>query len=317
MPVTVPHGFPAAEYLKSEHIAVDEPTAAHSLSAPSSAPSFAPSFALRLAVLNLMPMKRETEADLLRLFSNSPLRIEIDWVRPGTHVSKNTPAEHLREYYAVIDDVKDRLYDGFVVTGAPVEHLEFEAVDYWDEIAEFLDRMRTRAGASLFVCWAAQAALYHYYGVRKYPLPNKMFGVFEHTVGDAANPLFRGFDDVFYAPHSRYTEIRREEVLAVPELRLVSESDEAGVYVVQSRNGRETFVTGHSEYAPDTLHKEYLRDVAKNLPIDPPRNYYPHDNPDNPPTVRWRSHANLLFVNWLNYCVLKNARPRNNNIELL
>lgn len=297
MPVNVPPGFPAAEYLKNENIFVEEGTLSSS------------SFALRLAVLNLMPLKSETEADLLRLFSNSPLRLEIDWVRPGTHVSKNTPVEHLREYYAVIDEIKDRRYDGFVVTGAPIEHLEFEEVDYWEEITELLDLMRTRAGASLFVCWAAQAALYHYYGVKKHPLPQKMFGVFEHVVNEPANPLFRGFDDVFYAPHSRYTEIRKAEVLAVAELSLASESDVAGVYVVQSRDGRETFVTGHSEYAPDTLNNEYRRDLAKNLRIDIPRNYYPDDNPDNPPTVRWRAHANLLFVNWLNYCVLRNAHP--------
>ena len=258
---------------------------------------------LKIALLNLMPVKVTTETDLVRLLSNSPLQVEIDFIKLSTHTSKNTPKEHMQAFYKDFNLVMNHKYDGLIITGAPVEQMPFEDVIYWKELTDIFSWAKTNVTSSLFICWGAQAALYHYYGIPKYPLEKKMFGVFEHTRTDSTNPILRGFDDVFYVPQSRHTEIRREDILKVPSLTILSESKEAGVYMVISRNGRELFLTGHSEYSPDTLDTEYKRDLAKNLPIEIPKNYYRDDNPDNPPVVRWRSQANMLFVNWLNYFV--------------
>lgn len=258
---------------------------------------------LKIVILNLMPVKITTETDLIRLLSNSPLQIEIDFLQLESHTSKNTPIEHMMAFYKTFDEISKSNYDGMIITGAPVEHLEFEDVNYWSEATKIFDWAKSHVTSTLFICWAAQAGLYHYYGVPKYSLDAKMFGVFEHIKFEQHNPIFRGFDDVFYVPHSRHTEVRAEDIRRVPELTLLSESPESGVYMVMARNGREFFVTGHSEYAPETLDTEYKRDLAKGLPINMPKNYYLNDNPDNEPLVRWRSHANLLFTNWLNYFV--------------
>jgi len=258
---------------------------------------------LKIVILNLMPIKITTETDLIRLLSNSPLQIEIDFLHMESHTSKNTPIEHLITFYKTFDEISLSNYDGMIITGAPVEQLEFEEVNYWPELTRIFDWAKAHVTSTLFICWAAQAGLHHYYGVPKYPLDSKMFGVFEHTKFEPHNPIFRGFDDVFFVPHSRHTEVRAEDIRKVPELTLLSESAESGVYMVMARNGRELFITGHSEYSPETLDTEYKRDLAKGLPINIPRNYYLADNPDNEPLVRWRSHANLLFTNWLNYFV--------------
>ncbi len=258
---------------------------------------------LKIVILNLMPIKITTETDLIRLLSNSPLQIEIDFLQLKSHTSKNTPIEHMMTFYKNFEIIKKSNYDGMIITGAPVELLEFEEVTYWDEITKIFDWARTHVTSTLFICWAAQAGMHHYYGVPKYPLDAKMFGVFEHKKFDPHNPIFRGFDDVFYVPHSRHTEVRAEDIEKVPELTLLSESSESGVYMVMGRNGREFFVTGHSEYSAKTLDSEYKRDLAKKLQINMPQNYYLVNDPNNEPLVRWRSHANLLFTNWLNYFV--------------
>lgn len=293
MPVIVPDQLPAKEILANENIFVmGEERAVHQDIRP-----------LKIAILNLMPTKIATETQLLRLIGNSPLQVEITLLRTATHESKNTPEEHLLAFYQTIHDVEDQRFDGLVITGAPVENLPFEAVDYWPELTYIMDWARRRVYSTFFICWGAQAGLYYHYGVPKYPLPAKMFGVFPHTITRPNVPLFRGFDDVFYAPHSRHTEIRAEDVRQVPEIELLSASEEAGVYIAASKDGRQIFVTGHSEYDPLTLKAEYDRDVKLNLPIQVPANYYPADDPARPPVVRWRGHANLLYVNWLNYYV--------------
>jgi homoserine O-succinyltransferase len=240
---------------------------------------------------------------LIRLLSNSPLQIEIDFLQLKSHTPKNTPIEHMMAFYKTFDVIEASNYDGMIITGAPVEHLEYEEVTYWPEVKEIFDWSRKHVTSTMFICWAAQAGLYHFYGIPKYPLEKKMFGVFEHYIHNPQNPIFRGVDDIFYVPHSRYTEVRAEDIEKNPELVLLSESDESGVYMVMGRNGREFFITGHSEYSATTLDDEYKRDLAKDLPIDMPKNYYRDNNPANEPLVRWRSHANLLFTNWLNYFV--------------
>ena len=293
MPIKIPDGLPAIELLKRENIFVIGQSRA-------SLQDIRP---IRIALLNLMPLKITTETDLLRVLSNSPLQVELDLISLKSHTSKNTPIDHIREFYIDFDKIKTQKYDGLIITGAPVEQLDFEEVTYWKELTEILDWAKTNVTSSLFICWSAQAAMYHYYGIPKYPLDKKMFGAFEHTINEPLNPLFRGFDDVFYAPHSRHTDVKRQDIEKVQELTILSESLDAGVYAVLARDGREIFVTGHSEYAPETLDNEYKRDVAKNLPIEIPKNYYPDNNPVNQPIVRWRSHANLLFSNWLNYYV--------------
>jgi homoserine O-succinyltransferase len=293
MPLNIPDKLPAIEFLQKENIFVMDTSRA-------SSQDIRP---LKIAVLNLMPIKITTEIDLVRLLSNSPLQVELDFISLSTHISKNTPREHMIAFYKDFNTILHNKYDGLIITGAPVEQMPFEEVVYWKELTEILAWAKNNVTSSIFICWGAQAALYQYYGIPKYPLDKKMFGVFKHTKSDSTNPILRGFDDVFYVPHSRHTEIRREDILKVPELILLSESDESGVYMVASRNGREFFLTGHSEYSPNTLDIEYKRDLSKNLPIEMPKNYYRDDNPDNPPVVRWRSQANMLFVNWLNYFV--------------
>jgi homoserine O-succinyltransferase len=293
MPLNIPDKLPAIEFLQKENIFVmDTSQASHQDIRP-----------LKIAVLNLMPIKITTEIDLVRLLSNSPLQIELDFISLSSHVSKNTPKEHMLAFYKDFNLIIHYKYDGLIITGAPVEQMPFEEVAYWKELTEILNWAKSNVTSSIFICWGAQAALYHYYGIPKYPLGKKMFGVFKHTKADATNPILRGFDDVFYVPHSRHTEIKREDILKVSELTILSESEESGVYMVASRNGREFFLTGHSEYSPETLDIEYKRDMAKNLPVEMPKNYYLNDDPENPPVVLWRSQANMLFVNWLNYYV--------------
>ncbi len=297
MPIKIPDTLPAKEILESENIFVmGELRAIHQDIRP-----------LRIAILNLMPTKIATETQLLRLLGNSPIQIEIVLLRTATHQSRNTSEEHLATFYATFDEVREQKFDGLIITGAPVETMDFEQVDYWPELQAIMDWSHKNVWATLFVCWGAQAGLYHFYGVPKYPLPAKMFGVFPHRVNIPFVPLFRGFDDVFYAPHSRHTEIRRSDLEKIPELDILSESDQSGIYIVASKDGRQVFVTGHSEYDPLTLKAEYDRDVKLGLPIQVPANYYPDDDPSHPPVVRWRGHSNLLFVNWINYYVYQST----------
>ena len=302
MPLNIPDKLPAIEFLQKENIFVMDTSRA-------SSQDIRP---LKIALLNLMPVKITTEIDLIRLLSNSPLQVELDFISLSSHISKNTPKEHMLAFYKDFNLIIHNKYDGLIITGAPVEQMPFEEVIYWKELTEILSWAKSNVTSSIFICWGAQAALYHYYGIPKYPLDKKMFGVFKHTRIDSTNPILRGFDDVFYVPHSRHTEIRRDDILKVPELTILSESKESGVYMVASVNGREFFLTGHSEYSKDTLDIEYKRDLAKNLPIKMPENYYLDDNPENPPVVRWRSQANMLFVNWLNYFVYQKT-PYNIN----
>jgi homoserine O-succinyltransferase len=293
MPVKIPDTLPAMGILESENIFVmGENRASHQDIRP-----------LRLAIVNLMPTKVVTETQLLRLLGNSPLQVEIELVRMESHDSKNTPAEHLLEHYSSFSEIRDRNFDGLIITGAPVEQLPFEEVDYWPELVQVMDWARTHVYSTFYICWGAQAGLFHYYGVPKYDLPEKMFGVFPHRLNVRFERLTRGFDDVFYAPHSRHTEVRREDILAEPELVLLAESDESGVYIVISADRRHIFVTGHSEYDQGTLESEYVRDVKRGLPIQVPRNYFPDDDPSREPVVRWRGHASMLYANWLNYYV--------------
>lgn len=293
MPLNLPDRLPAIELLKKENIFVFDHSRA-------SRQDIRP---LRIVVLNLMPLKITTETDLVRLLSNTPLQIELSFMKLRSHTPKNTPVEHMKAFYKDFELMCNERFDGMIITGAPVEQMPFEEVSYWSEVSAIFDWARTHVTSTLYICWAAQAGLYHHYGVPKHDLPHKMFGIFEHTVNRPLLPIFRGFDDVFYVPHSRHTEIRREDIERCPELDILSESPEAGVYMVMARGGREFFVTGHSEYSPYTLDGEYKRDLAKGLPIDMPRNYYRGDDPSQPPLVRWRAHANLLFSNWLNYYV--------------
>ena len=293
MPVTVPESLPARGTLEAENVfLMEERRALHQDIRP-----------LRIAILNLMPTKVATETQLLRLLGNTPLQVEVTLLHMASHDSKNTSAEHLLEHYASFAEVRHQCFDGLIVTGAPVEQLPFEAVDYWEELTELLDWARTHVFSSLFICWGAQAGLYRYYGVPKHALPEKLFGVFPHCVNHRRERIVQGFDDVFFAPHSRHTETRREDILAVPGLVLLCDSEEAGVYLVQSADRRQVFVTGHAEYDSGTLQAEYTRDLDKGLPIGVPRNYFPNDDPSSEPQVRWRGHANLLFANWLNYFV--------------
>lgn len=293
MPLNLPDKLPAIDLLKNENIFVMDTGRA-------SSQDIRP---LKIVILNLMPLKITTETDLIRLLSNTPLQLEIDFMKIKSHTSKNTPVEHMKAFYKNFNSIKDQKYDGMIITGAPVEQLEFEEVTYWDEIKQIFDWAKTHVTSTLFICWASQAGLYHYYGIPKYPLSEKMFGVFKHTVSDKGNSIFRGFDDEFFVPQSRHTEIRREDILKVPELTILSESDDSGVYMVMARNGREFYITGHSEYSPYTLDGEYKRDLNKGMDIKIPKNYYKNDDPDLGPVVNWRAHANLLFTNWLNYFV--------------
>ncbi len=293
MPVKIPSTLPARAILEQENVFVmGEERAEHQ-----------DIRSLNVAILNLMPTKVATETQLLRLLGNSSLQVDITLLHTATYESKNTDADHLLNHYFTFDEVKDQKFDGLIVTGAPVEQLAFEQVDYWKELTNIIDWAETNVESSFYICWGAQAALYHLYGVPKYPLPDKMFGVFEHRNLAPKEKLMRGFDDAFMAPHSRHTEIRRKDIDKVPDLSILSESDEAGVYIVGAKDGRHLFITGHSEYDPRTLKGEYDRDVSKGLSINVPKNYYPNNDPSKEPQVRWRGHANLLFANWLNYYV--------------
>ena len=290
MPLNLPDKLPAIELLKQENIfVIDHSRATRQDIRP-----------LRIVILNLMPLKITTETDLVRLLSNTPLQIEISFMKLRSHTPKNTPVEHMKAFYKDFELMREERFDGMIVTGAPVEQMPFEEVSYWPEVSSIFDWARTHVTSTLYICWAAQAGLYRFYGIPKYDLPEKMFGIFEHRVNRPLLPIFRGFDDVFYVPHSRHTEVRRADIERCPELDIISESDESGVYMVMARGGREFFITGHSEYSPYTLDGEYKRDLAKGLPIRMPKNYYRGDDPSQPPLVRWRAHANLLFSNWLN-----------------
>jgi homoserine O-succinyltransferase len=305
MPLTLPDKLPAIDLLKKENIFVMDTTRA-------TTQDIRP---LRIAILNLMPLKITTETDLVRLLSNSPLQIELSFMKVKSHTSKNTPIEHMQAFYTDFENMRDQNYDGFIITGAPVEHLDFEQVGYWEEMTEIFEWARHHVTSTLYICWAAQAGLYHHYGIPKYPLEKKMFGIFKHVVSNPELPIFRGFDDEFYIPHSRHTEIRREDIERHPELSILAESDESGVYMVMAREGREFFLTGHSEYSPLTLDTEYRRDLSKGLPIEMPQHYYRNDDPSQPPLVRWRGHANLLFNNWLNYYVYQATPYRLEDIK--
>ncbi len=293
MPIKIPRDLPATEILNSENIFVmDENRAFHQDIRP-----------LKIAILNLMPTKIVTETQILRLLSNTPLQLEITLLNPASYKSKNTPEEHLVAFYNTFENVKRHKYDGLIITGAPVELMEFEEVEYWDELKEILEWSKKNVTSTLHICWGAQAGLYYHYGIPKYQLPEKMFGVFLHDVNLKNEKLVRGFDDEFFAPHSRYTEVRKSDIEKNENLLLLSYSEEAGVYIAASKDSRQVFVTGHSEYDPLTLKSEYDRDICRGLEIAVPKNYYPQDDPSQTPVVKWRSHASLLFANWLNYYV--------------
>jgi len=293
MPIKIPDDLPAVETLNNENIFVmTEHRALHQ-----------DIRALKIGLLNLMPTKITSEIQILRLLGNSPLQVDIVLLHPESYQSKNTPREHLIKFYKTFKDVKDEKFDGLIITGAPVEQMDFDEVAYWDELTEIMDWSVSNVFSTLHICWGAQAGLYHHYGIPKYLLPKKMFGVFPHTVCKKNEKLLRGFDDEFYVPVSRHTEVRKEDIIKVPELELLSESKEAGVYIVTAKNGRQVFITGHSEYDPLTLKWEYERDLSKGMEIEIPRNYFTNDDPNEIPVVKWRAHANLLFSNWLNYYV--------------
>jgi homoserine O-succinyltransferase len=293
MPIKVPDNLPAKEVLAQENIFVmDESVAFHQDIRP-----------LRIVILNLMPTKQTTETQLLRLIGNTPLQVEVVLLHPKSHVSKNTPSEHLATFYKTFDDISDERYDGMIITGAPVEQLPFEEVDYWRELQDIMDWTVDNVTSTFHICWGAQAGLYHHYGIPKYQLERKLFGVFPHRVVKPNTKLLRGFDEVFYVPQSRHTEVRREDVEKRDELEILADSEQAGLYIVASKDGKQIFVTGHSEYDPLTLKWEYDRDRAKGLRIDLPVNYFPDDDPNKMPVSNWRAHANLLFSNWLNYYV--------------
>lgn len=297
MPIKIPNALPAYEVLTNENIFVmTEQRAMTQDIRP-----------LKILLLNLMPKKIETETQLSRLLGNTPLQVELDLIAMKSHVSKNTPQEHMLAFYQHFDDIKDQKFDGMVITGAPVEKKEFEEVDYWPELCEIMDWSTEHVHSTLHICWGAQAGLYHHYGVPKYLLPKKLSGVYEHRAEENNSTLLRGFDDVFHAPHSRYTTVKREDIEKVPELSILSYSEEAGVHIVTAKNGKQIFITGHSEYDGDTLKSEYLRDLSVGINPEVPEHYFPNDDPTKEPIVNWRSHANLLFSNWLNYFVYQST----------
>ena len=305
MPLRLPDKLPAIDILKNENIFVMDNSRAH-------AQDIRP---LRIVILNLMPLKITTETDLVRLLSNTPLQLDINFMKLKSHTPKNTPIEHMMMFYRDFESMRNEKFDGMIITGAPVETMDYEEVTYWDEIVEIFNWARTHVTSTLDICWAAQAGLYHFYGVPKYPLPKKMFGIFEQHTLVPKMPIFRGFDDRFMMPHSRHTEIRKEDVLARPELSLIAESEDSGVSIVMARNGREFFITGHLEYAPNTLDNEYRRDVGVRDDVELPRNYYRNDDPSQSPVVTWRAHANLFYSNWINYYVYQETPYDINKIE--
>ncbi|WP_158736426.1 homoserine O-succinyltransferase [Alteribacillus sp. YIM 98480] len=293
MPIKVPDHLPAKDILTKENIFVMNESRAYTQ-------DIRP---LKILILNLMPLKETTETQILRMLGNTPLQVDVSFMHPDTHQSKNTPQEHLAAFYKTIDEVSYRKFDGMIITGAPVEKLPFETVDYWEELTKILEWSKTNVTSTLHICWGAQAGLYYHYGVPKYPLPKKKFGIYKHSVNNPNHNLLRGFDDVFYVPHSRYTETKREDVEKVDDLEILAESKEAGLYIVSAQNGKQIFVTGHSEYDTETLRDEFERDNKKGLSTDIPDNYFPEDNHLLDPPLRWRAHSNLLFTNWLNYYV--------------
>lgn len=300
MPLRIPDKLPAIELLKRENIFVMDDSRAHSQ-------DIRP---LRIAILNLMPLKITTETDLIRLLSNTPLQLDITFMKLRSHTSKNTPVEHMMMFYKSFDDLRPMKFDGMIITGAPVESLPFEEVTYWQEMKQIMEWAKTHVTSTLYICWAAQAGLYYHYGIEKQSLPRKLFGIFRQQTLHRPLPIFRGFDDEFFMPHSRHATIRRQDIMADNRLTLIAEGEESGVSIVMARDGREFFITGHLEYAPDTLDKEYRRDAGVRDDVDVPRNYYRDDDPSRGPLVRWRAHANLLFANWINYYVYQ-ATPYN------
>ena len=305
MPLRLPDQLPAIELLKQENIFVMNTTRAH-------AQDIRP---LRIVILNLMPLKITTETDLIRLLSNTPLQIDVNFMKLRSHTPKNTPVEHMMMFYRSFDELRHEKFDGMIITGAPVEMMPFEEVGYWQEIVDVFQWARTHVTSTLFICWAAQAGLYFHYGIPKYPLEKKMFGIFQQHVYDARLPIFRGFDDTFMMPQSRHTEVRMDDILANKNLSLIADSAENGVSIVMARGGREFFIMGHLEYAPNTLDTEYRRDLGIRSDVEMPRNYYPDDDPQQPPLVTWRAHANLFYNNWINYYVYQETPYDINKIE--
>ncbi|MBE6738129.1 MAG: homoserine O-succinyltransferase [Ruminococcus sp.] len=293
MPIKIPNDLPATQTLYDENIFVITETRAITQ-------DIRP---LQIAILNLMPTKIATETQLARLLGNSPLQVECEFIHTATHKSKNITEDHLFRFYKTFEEIKDRKFDGMIITGAPVENLPFEEVEYWDELCEIMEWTKTNVTSTFHICWGAQAALYYHYGINKHPLPEKLFGVYPHRADYKQSILFRGFDDVFMVPHSRHTTVNREDIEAVPELKILASSEEAGVYAIGTKQGRQIFITGHSEYDAETLNKEYIRDKEAGKPISIPKNYFPNDDETKAPIVSWRSHANLLYSNWLNYFV--------------
>lgn len=293
MPIKIPNDLPAAQVLSDENIFfMTEYRAITQDIRP-----------LKILLLNLMPTKIDTETQLSRLLGNTPLQIELELLQTQSYESQNTPKEHMLAFYKTFDQVKDNTYDGLIITGAPVEKMPFEEVDYWQELTEIMEWSKTHVHSTFHICWGAQAGLYYHYGIQKYPLDKKMFGVFPHTLERKQSILFRGSDDVFYVPHSRHTTVLREDIEREPNLKIIAASEEAGVYAISNEGGSQIFITGHSEYDPRTLEKEYLRDKNAGLSIEVPRNYYPNNDDTKEPVVTWRAHANLLYSNWLNYFV--------------
>jgi len=293
MPIKIPDNLPANEILTSENIFVMSEERAYRQ-------DIRP---LKIAILNLMPVKVVTETQLLRLIGNTPLQVEVDLLYPASHKSKNTSEEHIISFYKTFDEIKDQKFDGLIITGAPIENMDFEDVNYWKELTNIMEWSNHNVFSTFHICWGAQAGLYYHYGIKKFRLKEKLFGIYKHHINRKNVKLLRGFDDEFYAPHSRYTDVKSEDILKVKDLDIISESETAGVYIIKSNGGRHIFVTGHSEYDPDTLQTEYLRDKEKGMSIKVPDNYYINDLYGTEPIVKWRSHANLLFANWLNYYV--------------
>ena len=305
MPIKIPNDLPAYQTLTDENIFVMNEFRAMTQ-------DIRP---LQIAIVNLMPTKIDTETQFMRLISNTALQVETVLIRTASHKSKNTSEEHLEAFYQTFDDVKDRNFDGMIITGAPIEQIEFEEVEYWDELCRIMEWSRHHVHSTIHICWGAQAALYYHFGIRKYPIDKKLFGVFRHRVERKNTILFRGFDDEFMVPHSRHTEVRREDVEACPEIKILASSEEAGLYAMMTEGGRQIFLTGHSEYDARTLEREYLRDKNAGLEIAVPKNYYPNDDDTQPPLVTWRSCANLLFSNWLNYFVYQTTPYDLNDIK--
>ncbi len=305
MPIKIPNGLPAADTLQKENIFVMKETRAE-------IQEIRP---LQILLLNLMPKKIETETQLSRLLGNTPLQVELELIHTKSHESKNTPAEHMLAFYKTFDEVKHRNFDGLIITGAPVEQMPFEEVEYWEELCEIMEWSKTHVHSTFHICWGAQAGLYYHFGIDKQPLPEKMFGIFPHKVDYKKSILFRGFDDTFMVPHSRHTTVRREDIEAVPELKILASSAEAGVYAISTKKGKQIFITGHSEYDAMTLNNEYQRDLSQGKPIKMPINYFPGDDPKKKPKVTWRSCANLLYSNWLNYFVYQTTPYDLNKIK--